>query len=105
MSATPESARRGAQLPVSLEDDSALAIVRDEESAIEIDEVSALRQPEQRGESQRGAHHAPDDYAQPELLGARDRCRRLGQPSRLVELDVHGVVAIGERLEGASVVG
>ena len=68
--------------------------------------VQALRvlgEEERRRHRQRGGDHAADHHLEAERPGLLHRGERLGEPARLVELDVDRVVAAHKRLEGGAV--
>ena len=83
----------------TLVDEAGLAVARQQERPVEIDELRARRQQHGRRHGERGADHAADENPKAEPPGFRRQRQRLGQSAGLVELDVDRVVAVAERFE------
>ncbi|AHY52944.1 hypothetical protein BJS_08776 [Bradyrhizobium japonicum SEMIA 5079] len=81
-----------------------IAIAREQQRAVEIDEARLRRHQHCGGHRQRGRDHAADHDLETERLRRIGHRQRLGEPAGLVELDVHGVVALAERRERFAVV-
>ncbi|KGJ66363.1 hypothetical protein BJA5080_02982 [Bradyrhizobium diazoefficiens SEMIA 5080] len=81
-----------------------IAVARQQQRAVEIDEARLRRHQHGRGHRQRGCDHAADHDLEAERLRRIRHRKRLGEAAGLVELDVHGVVALAQGSEGAAVV-
>ena len=76
-----------------------VAVAREQQRTIEIDEAGLFRQQHRRRHRQRGRDHAADHDLKSQRLRRVGHRQRLGQPARLVELDVDGVVALAQSVQ------
>ena len=80
------------------------AVARQQQRPVEVDPVGVLGEQHGRRHGQRGRHHAADHDLEAARARRGGQRQRLGEPAGLVELDVDGVVAPGERGEVGAVV-
>ncbi len=93
----PQRAAFGRMDAGGVELERGLAVLGQQQRAVEVRDLRPLRDQHRRRHGKRGAHHAPHHHLI--ALGARGvaQGQRLGQPAGLVELDVDHVVAALQR--------